>query len=269
MKYKEIDFSKFSSIKIGGKTKTLIIDEICDLENGVVLVGGANNLLISPNPPPLAMLSPKFDFIRESENVLRVGAATSSGRLLSYAKKYDLSGFELLRKLPGKLGGIVKMNAGLKEFCISDNLASVITKNGETEKKDINFSYRNSDIKGVIYEVWFEKKSGFDKEKLAMFDSMRKNQPSLPSAGSCFKNPPNNFAGRLLELTGFKGKREGNMAFSDMHANFLTNLGEGTFSQAVSLIRAAQKAVFDSFGIKLELEIKIVDRELSNNSFAV
>ncbi|MDR3346139.1 MAG: UDP-N-acetylmuramate dehydrogenase [Campylobacteraceae bacterium] len=258
MSYKEIDFSKYSSIKIGGRVKTLVIDELMPIEKGVFIVGGANNLLISPNPPPLAILSSRFDFIKEEGDVLRVGAGVGGGRLLSYAKKHDIAGFELLQKLPGKLGGIVKMNAGLKEFCISDNLLGIITEEGEKSRQDINFSYRNSDIKGVIYEVLFEKKSGFDEKKLAAFKEMRKNQPKEPSAGSCFKNPPNDYAGRLLELAGFKGKREGNMAFSDVHANFLINLGGGTFEEAITLIKAAQKAVFEHFGIELELEIKIV-----------
>jgi UDP-N-acetylmuramate dehydrogenase len=258
MRYKEIDFSKFSSIKIGGRVKVLVIDEMQALDKNIFLVGGANNLLISPNPPPLAMLSSKFDFIRSDAGVLHVGAATSSGKLLSYAKKHNISGFELLQKLPGKLGGIVKMNAGLKEFVISDNLLSVITQNGEIKRENINFSHRNSDIEGVIYETLFEIKSGFDYKKLELFKSMRKNQPKEHSAGSCFKNLPNDYAGRLLELIGFKGRREGNMAFSDIHANFLINFGGGTFQEAMVLINTAQKTVFEQFGVRLELEIKVV-----------
>ncbi|MDR3177590.1 MAG: UDP-N-acetylmuramate dehydrogenase [Campylobacteraceae bacterium] len=255
---KEIDFSRCTSIKIGPVKNVYIIDEIEPLKEGFFLIGGGNNLLISPNPPPLAMLSKKFDFIKDEEGILRVGAATNGGKLLSYAKKHDIAGFELLQKLPGTLGGMVKMNAGLKEFCVSDNLKSILTHKGWIDKKDIDFSYRNSDINGVIYEILFEKKAGFDHEKLEIFKNMRKNQPSKPSAGSCFKNPPNDYAGRLLEQAGFKGKRAGGMAFSDVHANFLVNLGGGTYDEAIELIREAQRAVLEKFHINLELEIRIV-----------
>ncbi|MDR1555281.1 MAG: UDP-N-acetylmuramate dehydrogenase [Campylobacteraceae bacterium] len=255
---KEIDFSRYTSIKIGPVKSVHLIEDIKPLQNGVFLIGGGNNLLVSPNPPLLAMLSKKFDFIKDEGHMLRVGAATLGGKLLSYAKKYDIGGFELLQKLPGTLGGIVKMNAGLKEFCISDNLRSILTCKGWIDKKDIAFSYRNSDIDGVIYEILFEKRSGFDHQKLEVFKNMRKNQPSNPSAGSCFKNPPNDYAGRLLEQAGLKGKKIGDMAFSDVHANFLVNLGGGTYNEAMELIKTAQEIVLEKFDIKLELEIKIV-----------
>jgi UDP-N-acetylmuramate dehydrogenase len=255
---REIDFSKFSSIKIGPKVEVWEIDEVCKIPEGFFLIGGANNLLVSPNPPPLAILSKKFDYIFEDKEGVHVGAAASGGKVLSYAKKHNLKGFELLQKLPGSMGGIVKMNAGLKEFCISDNLINALIDGARRAKNSIDFSYRKSGIKGVIFEAVFEKKEGFDYALVEIFKNMRNNQPNLPSAGSCFKNPPNDFAARLLEAAGFKGKRVGNMAFSDMHANFLVNLGGGIYEEAITLIDEARRAVFEKFGIRLELEIEIV-----------
>jgi UDP-N-acetylmuramate dehydrogenase len=93
---------------------------------------------------------------------------------------------------------------------------------------------------------------------------MRDNQPDDPSAGSCFKNPPGDAAGRLIQEAGLKGYRIGDMAFSEQHANFLVNLGEGTFEDAISLIRLAQKRVEESTGILLELEIIIIDKRSVN-----
>ncbi|MDR1615326.1 MAG: UDP-N-acetylmuramate dehydrogenase [Campylobacteraceae bacterium] len=264
---KEIDFSKFSSIKIGPKVKVAEIDEICEIPKEFFLIGGANNLLVAPNPPPLALLSKRFDYIFEDEKGVHAGAAVKSGKLLSYAKKHDLKGFELLQKLPGTIGGIVKMNAGLKEFCISDNIISVLTNNGWKRKEEIDFGYRTSSIKGVIFETLFAKKEGFDTALFEIFKNLRSNQPNIPSAGSCFKNPSGDFAGRLLEQAGLKGMRIGNMAFSDIHANFLVNLGGGTYEEAITLITAAHKAVFEKFGIKLELEIKIVSKTRSADLF--
>jgi UDP-N-acetylmuramate dehydrogenase len=255
---REIDFSKFSSIKIGPKVEVLEIDEIGEIPKDIFLIGGANNLLISPNPPKLAVLSKKFDYIFEDKDGIHIGAATSGGKVLSYAKKYNLKGFELLQKLPGTMGGIVKMNAGLKEFCISDNLINVLANGTKTAKNDIDFGYRKSGIQGVIFEAVFAKIEGFDYALFEMFKNMRNNQPNLPSAGSCFKNPPNDFAGRLLDKAGFKGRRIGNMAFSDMHANFLVNHGNGTYEEAITLINEAEETIFEKFGIKLELEIEII-----------
>jgi UDP-N-acetylmuramate dehydrogenase len=255
---REIDFSRFSSIKIGPKAEVFEIDEVCEIPKEFFLIGGANNLLVAPNPPPLAMLSKKFDYIIEDDDGLHVGAAVKSGKLLSYAKKNNLKGFELLQKLPGTIGGIVKMNAGLKEFCISDNIVSVLTSGGRKRREEMDFGYRTSGIKGVIFEAVFSKKEGFDIAFFEMFKSLRANQPNIPSAGSCFKNPPNDFAGRLLEQAGFKGRRAGNMAFSGIHANFLVNLGGGTYEEAISLIAAAREEVLKKFGVKMELEIEIV-----------
>ena len=90
---------------------------------------------------------------------------------------------------------------------------------------------------------------------------MRANQPSTPSAGSCFKNPEGDYAGRLIEAVGLKGKKVGNMEFSTQHANFLVNHGNGNFEDALTLINEAQKKVFEEFGRKLELEIVILDTQ--------
>ena len=87
---------------------------------------------------------------------------------------------------------------------------------------------------------------------------MRNNQPNLPSAGSCFKNPKEHSAGYLLDKVGLKGYTVGGMAFSSIHANFLVNMGGGTFDEAIKLIDIAKQKVKDEFNIELELEIIIL-----------
>ncbi len=126
------------------------------------------------------------------------------------------------------------------------------------KKEDIEYGYRHTNIDGIIYETTFEIHKGFDNTLLEMFKKFRDNQPKSPSAGSCFKNPPNNFAGKLLDEAGLKGFKIGDMAFCETHANFLVNLGNGTFEDAIKLIKLAKKRVFEKSGVKLELEIKIV-----------
>ncbi len=255
---KTIDFSKYSSIKIGSIAQVKIINKIEKENESYTIIGGANNLLLSNNPPKLAKLSKEFDYIKEKDGFLYIGGATPSGKVVSYCKKHDIKGFELLQKLPGLIGGIIKMNAGLKEYEIFNNLIAIKTINGYIKKDDIDFGYRYTNIKNIIYEGVFKKKKGFDEKLFEYFELLRKNQPTLPSAGSCFKNPPNNYAGKLLEECGLKGYRVGDVGFSEIHANFLVNQGNGTFEDAVSLVNIAKKRVLDMFGIKLELEIVVL-----------
>ncbi|MBN2964446.1 UDP-N-acetylmuramate dehydrogenase [Sulfurospirillum sp. T05] len=254
---KTVDFSTFSNLRIGPKVDVLVVEEAGPLER--FIIGGANNLLIGPTPPPLAMLSKTFDFIRLDNGVLHVGAATPSGKLFSFAKKHDLGGFEFMQQLPGTLGGMLAMNAGLKGWEIFNPLVAVRTHKGWVKKATIKHGYRYAYLPDNVFEATFTCKEGFDRDLAEQFRQMRANQPKDPSAGSCFKNPPNESAGRLLEAVGFRGKQRGGMAFSPQHANFLVNLGGGTYEEAIALIQEAKATVLAETGILLELEIKIIN----------
>jgi len=254
---KIIDFKKYSSIHIGSKHKVKIINEIGDYSK-YTIIGKCHNTIISNNPPSLAMLGDEFDYILQKNNKLIVGAATSSGKLLVYCKKHNIAHFELLAKLPGNMGGLVKMNAGLKQYEIFNHLHSIKTNNGEFLKKDIDHTYRHTSIDGIIYEVTFDIHEGYDKQMQNEFVKMRDNQPNLPSAGSCFKNPKEHSAGYLIENVGLKGHTIGGMAFSSLHANFLVNMGNGTYDEAMKLINLAKEKVKEKFSIDLEIEIVIL-----------
>ncbi len=255
---KSIDFSKYSSIKVGPIADVYIIEDTTYPKERYIL-GHCNNVLIGPNHPPLMMLGKTFDYIKIENNLLCVGGATSGGRLLSFCKKHDIAHFELLPKLPGSVGGMIKMNAGLKEYEIFNHLHSIITEHGELLKKDIPHGYRWTDFEGLVFEARFEIHQGFSEAQLEMFKKMRDNQPNDPSAGSCFINPKGHAAGQLIQEAGLKGYRIGDMAFSEKHANFLVNLGEGSFDEAIELIQLAQKKVFEKYGIWLENEVIIID----------
>ena len=254
---KIIDFKKHTSINIGGKHKVKIINDIGDYKK-YTIIGRGNNILLSNKPPQMAILGDDFDYIFVKGDKLIVGAATSSGKLLTFCKKHDIANFELLAKLPGNIGGLTKMNAGLKEWEIFKYISSIKTQNGEISKDDIEYSYRHTKIDGIIYEVTFNITKGFRKSKQDMFIQMRNNQPNLPSAGSCFKNPEKYSAGYLIEHVGLKGYTIGNMSFSSVHANFLVNLGGGTYDEAIKLINMAKTKVSKEFHIDLELEIIIL-----------
>lgn len=255
---KQIDFSTFSSIKCGAVVEVLIIESRKNIPKNHTIIGLCNNLLIHPDAKNLMMLSKKFDYITHDNNTVTIGGATPTGKIISYCKKHNISGFEFLSSLPGSLGGLIKMNAGLRGYDIFDHLVSVTTQDTTLKKENINHGYRYSDIDAIVFEATFTKKEGFEHTIVQELKTMRKNQPKAPSAGSCFKNPPNDYAGRLIEAVGLKGVQKGGFCFSDQHANFLVNLGGGKFEDAIWLIEEAQKRVFDAFHISLEKEIVIV-----------
>ena len=254
---KIVDFKRYSSIHIGPLKEVLVINEIGDYKD-YQIIGRANNLLVSPNcEKNFAILGEEFDYIKEDEKFLYVGCATTSGKLLTYTRKNDIKNLEFLAKLPGNLGGLVKMNAGLKSWEVFNYIDSIKTKDGYIKKEDVDFSYRETKIDTIVYEVVFNIEYGFSNEMLKEFTKMRDNQPSVASAGSCFKNPKGDFAGRLIEAVGLKGIKKGDMSFSELHANFLVNYGNGTFDDAIYLIDLAKQKIKDEFNIDIEEEIII------------
>ena len=257
-----IDFSKFSSVRVGGVHEVAVLESIEDALkpefNGRVMIGGANNLLVSPNPPAMMMLGGAFDYINLSGDVLSIGAATKSGKIYNFAKKQGIGGFEFLQNIPGTLGGLIKMNAGLCGVSISDDLLAVQLGRGWVERERISFSYRKSGIDEPIFGAEFKISRGFDVSLAADFAAKRANQPKGASFGSCFKNPPNDAAGRLIEAAGLKGYRVGGAKFSEQHANFIINFGGASFEDVIALINLAQSRVFEEFGIELETEVVVL-----------
>lgn len=249
-----IDFAKFSSIRIGPVCELLTLTKASQID--AFIIGGANNLLLSPSPPKLCKLGKNFDYIKILDKdkdflYFSAGAATSSKGLFNFAKQNNLKGFEFLAHLPGELGGLLKMNAGLKGSHISEHLISA-------NDKSFSFSYRYSNIDEIIFKACFKLAFGFDDELCKDLAKLRQNQPKGPSFGSIFKNPPNAFAGYLIEKAGLKGFKKGAMMISPKHANFLINTGKGSFSEAIYLIKLAKKTVKESFGVELEEEVIII-----------
>ena len=255
---KTIDFSKYSSIKVGTAIEVLMIEKNDLPPKDRYLIGGANNLLVSPAPPALMMLSKDFAFIEEEKDYLIIGAAMPTGRIVSYAKKYDIAGFEFCAKLPGTLGGMLAMNAGVKTYEIFNILHSVKIDGHWIRAEEIEHGYRFAELNGLATEAKFKIKKGFDAQLLEELVNLRSNQPHDASAGSAFKNPQGDYAGRLIEAVGLKGVKKGSMAWSEVHSNFLVNLGGGTFEDAKYLIELAKKKVLARFNIALQEEIKIL-----------
>ena len=254
--FKEIDFSRYSSIKIGPKAEVLVINKIDEYKD-YQIIGRANNILVGPSHPKLAILGEEFDYIKQVGDLLYVGCATTSGKLLTYTRNNDIADLEFLAKLPGNMGGLVKMNAGLKSWEVFNYVHSIKTKDGYIKKEDVEYSYRHTKIEEIVYEVVFNISYGFSKDQLKVFNKMRDNQPHVPSAGSCFVNPKDDFAGRLIEVIGLKGLKKGDMSFSSEHSNFLVNNGQGTYEDALYLINLAKSKIKEQFNIDMKVEIII------------
>lgn len=250
-----IDFAKYSSVRIGPVCEVLCLHESVQTDH--LVLGGCNNILLSSSPPPLCVLGEEFAFINKldvcKEGVLlEVGAATKGRQLFTYARRENLGGLEFLAHIPGQMGGIIKMNAGLKKHEIGPYVRTI------NDDFIPTFSYRGSDILGIIYKAQIFLPFGFDENLALHLGNIRKNQPKGPSFGSIFKNPKDDFAGRLIDFVGLKGARRGGAMISEKHANFLINTGNASFDDAIYLIELIKKRVFDSCGVRLDEEVKII-----------
>jgi UDP-N-acetylmuramate dehydrogenase len=205
--------------------------------------------------------------------VVRCGASQALPGLLGWAQRAGLTGLENLTGIPGSVGGAVAMNAGSYgvEFGSLVTRVRLWSPAGGLVWVDADqcvFGYRHFSAPAhpagrLVWEVELaldeSTPRAVRKAMRDVYDRKRATQPvTARSAGCVFKNPEGESAGRLLDRAGMKGVRRGHMAFSDMHANFLINLGGGTSAQAQELIEIGREAVKAAFGITLETEVIIL-----------
>ena len=193
--------------------------------------------------------------------------------LARWAIREGWSGLEWAVSVPGTVGGAVVGNAGAHGGQIADNLRwALVAYPGSGRRlmraEQMGFGYRNSALKqllvagqpaAVVLRAGFHLVPGNAAEMTARADSFlakrRASQPVEPSAGSVFRNPPGDYAGRLVELVGLKGHRIGGVQVSPRHANFIINTGEGRAVEVHALIRLIQQRVLENTGIEMVPEI--------------
>lgn len=182
------------------------------------------------------------------------------------------AGFEQGIGIPGSVGACVVNNAGAHGWSMADNVTSVLVLGPRGDVytlpgPELAFEYRGSRFKHqpptereiVLRADLSVHRDAPDAIQARMAEytaSRRRSQPTNPSVGSMFKNPPGDYAGRLIEAAGLKGYQIGQAQISPKHANFFVNLGGATAADVVALIHAARAAVRQRFGISLELEIE-------------
>lgn len=283
-----VSLSKLTTYRVGGKASCVAypkdINELVNLlkllkSNGVKykLLGNGSNLLFSDNDYQgvLIKLSEfnNIEFI--SKNKLRVGAGYSLIKLSLLTAKKGLTGLEFASGIPGSVGGAVFMNAGAYKSDMGYVVESVkvLTPNYEVinlENKEMNFHYRSSYLQKnrdyicleVIIKLQFGKKDAIEEVIKERRERRIASQPlEYPSAGSVFRNPDGNFAGKLIEDCSLKGMKRGGAMISDKHANFVVNYKDATSSDIKYLIDLAHDKVLEKYGIDMKIEQEFVNWE--------
>jgi UDP-N-acetylmuramate dehydrogenase len=193
--------------------------------------------------------------------------------LARWAIREGWSGLEWAVSIPGTVGGAVIGNAGAHGGQVADNLAWVLLASPASDRQvmtadQLGFGYRDSILKqglvsarlpSIVLRAGFSVAPGDSVEMAARAESFlarrRASQPVEPSAGSVFRNPPDDHAGRLIEAVGLKGHRIGGVQVSPRHANFIINADEGRAVEVAELIRLIRQRVYESTGIELVPEI--------------
>lgn len=239
----------------------------------VLAVGRGSNLVISDDgwPGVAIRLGTEFSFVEASDGGARAGGATALPLLANWAARRGLTGCEFMIGIPGSVGGAVRMNAGghgseVKDCLRSATIFDLTTSSVEDkDRAQLSFSYRHSGLADtdIVLAATFDLASADADEVKARVESFRRlraeTQPgAVQNAGSVFRNPPGDHAGRLVDISGLKGFRVGGARVSELHANFFI-AGDGASAQDVyDLVAEVRRRVFDRHGVELEPEIRFV-----------
>ena len=205
-----------------------------------------------------------------ADGVIKVDSGVRLPALAIETAKRGLTGMEWAVGIPGTVGGAVAMNAGAQGTSIEDILIKAVVYDrrslAEIPTPEMEYSYRDSRLRRerekTVLQAWFHLQPADPTECLKLVEEFRRRrkatQPTDPGAGSIFKNPEGDFAGRLIEAAGLKGERVGNAIVSPKHANFIINTGNAKAAEVRALMQIVRERVKDRFDIWLEPEIELV-----------
>lgn len=279
-----ISLKKYTTFKLNEIASMIVFPENVDVlitlltylkKNNIKhkIIGNGSNLIFTSNYDGVLIKLDCFNEFKLEDTVVTVGAGYSLVKLAIKLSKLGLTGLEFATGIPGTVGGAVFMNAGAYKsdmgYVVSE--VKVLTPDLEIKtlyNRDLNFHYRTSFLQNnpeyICLEVKLVLKKG-DKQIIEEIIEERKQrrlmtQPlDYPSAGSVFRNPEGDFAGRLIEEIGYKNKNVNDAYVSEKHANFIINKGNATGQDIKKLINEIQDKIEQKYNIKLKAEQEFVE----------
>lgn len=282
-----ISLKEYTTYKVGGKAKfmvypkstdklILLIKYLKDKDIKFMVLGFGSNVLFSDDVYDGVIIKlDEFNDIEFEGTKVTCGCGASLMKVAMMAIRRGLTGLEFACGIPGSIGGAVYMNAGAYKsdmgYIVSK--VKVLTKDYKVitmVNKEMDFHYRTSFLQKnkdyICLEATLKLKKG-NKEEMESIVSERKkrrleSQPlEYPSAGSVFRNPEGDFAGRLIEELGYKGLEKGGAQVSSKHANFIINKGNAKAKDIKELIEFVKDSVYDKYKIELKVEQEFVNWE--------
>jgi UDP-N-acetylmuramate dehydrogenase len=276
-----VPLSRHTTIGVGGPAAVFAgptrIEQVVALaglarKRGVayLVIGNGSNLLVRDGGYDglVIKLAKNLNRMRINKRTVMAEAGVSFSHLGRKMTRMNRTGLEFAPGIPGTVGGAVRMNAGSWGRDVASVLRTVklLDEEGKiavVKRENIEFGYRSSSLhrRAIVLSATFHCPPGEVDEEIVQRTADKKiTQPlSQRSFGSTFKNPPGDYAGRLIEQCDLKGTRRGGAMISDKHANFIVNTGDDTKASDIeTLIELAKNEVAKKYGISLELEVDIV-----------
>lgn len=275
--------SRHTTLRVGGPARwycrvkteeglSTVLRAASESGDPLALLGMGSNVVASDEGYPGWVVRLEGDFLRIeiSGDLLTAGGGAALGGACAAAARAGLSGLEPISGIPSSIGGAVRINAGAYGGEIFDVLETVrlVSRGGDRRKSagaDIPHGYRWTQLcetNEIVSEATLKLRPA-SREEIAertqvVSDKRRGALPSEPNAGSVFKNPPGDYAGRLVEACGLKGERSGAAAISTRHANVVVNLGGARAADVVLLMRRMRDSVREKFGVTLTPEVEFL-----------
>lgn len=281
----DVDISKYTTYNVGGHALAMIfpkdIYSLIELMKFInhyhikyKVIGRGSNLIFSSELYDGILIKlDHFDELEINGNEITVGAGFQLIKLATRLSRIGYTGIEFATGIPGSVGGAIFMNAGAYKSDMGYIVKSVKVltpelKVVELTNYDLDFHYRTSFLQKnpgyICLQATLILKKGDPDEIMQLIDDRKKrriaSQPlEYPSAGSVFRNPEGDFAGRLIEEAGYKGKRIGGAMVSTKHANFVINFDHATGEDIKKLILEIKQAVKEKYNIDLKIEQEFVE----------
>ncbi len=271
-----------TSLKVGGPADLYAIPE--DAEDLQLLLswlrnrnipwmptGRGYNLLVRDKGVRGAVISlERFDRMTAIEGLLiKAEAGVENLAVVRFAQQLGLGGIGFISGIPGTIGGAIKMNAGAYGKGLLDRTDHLTVLRGDTirdfrmEELDYGYRHLKLDDGDIVLAATFkleERDPTQTEEEIRKDLELRRTKHNVghPSAGSFFKNPNGQAAWRLIDAAGMRGRKVGDAAVSEVHSNFLVNIGSATAADFLALAAIVKNAVFETSGVTLEEEVRIV-----------